>query len=345
MILVSGSLAYDYIMNFPGYFRDHLLPEKLHEISVSFCINKMERNFGGTAGNIAYNLALLGEQPTTLASVGNDFGEYARWFKSIGVAHESARKSARALARYSKNCIDLSRVQTVSTLPTAGAYIMTDQADSQITGFYPGAMNEECRMKNAEFLKKAKIAIVAPGNLDDIRSLVNMYKKYRVPYIFDPGQVITALSAQDLRKGIDGAKVFISNDYELAMVLKKTGWKKDDVLKRVEVLVTTLGEKGSVIELGVAAERPRRRVLSHATPRVYRIPPAKAKNVSDPTGAGDAYRAGFIKGLLLGLPYDKVGKLASTVAAYTVETYGTQTHTFSWRSVMRRYRENFSESL
>ncbi len=335
MILVSGSLAYDYIMNFPGYFRDHLLPEKLHEISVSFFINKMEKNFGGTAGNIAYNLALLGERPTILASVGNDFGDYRKWFQSLQprVARGfMPRLAAHKMPRYD---IDLSYVRRIKDMPTAGAYIMTDKADSQITGFYPGAMNTELRMKNVELLKKAKIAIVAPGNLDDIAALVKAYKKYRVPYIFDPGQVITALSADDLRGGIDGAKIFISNDYELAMVLKKTGWSKNDVLARVEALVTTLGEKGSVIECRI----------KNAECRIWRVPPVKPKKVSDPTGAGDAYRAGFVKGLLLGLPYDKVGKLASTVAAYTVEQYGTQTHRFTWRSVTQRYRENFGEIL
>lgn len=340
MILVSGSLAYDYIMNFPGYFRDHLLPEKLHEISVSFFINKMERNFGGTAGNIAYNLALLGEKPTILASAGNDFKDYTHWLKSIGVAHESARKSARAFARYSKNCIDLSHVRIMRDLPTAGAYIMTDQADSQITGFYPGAMSTRLKIKDLGLkkLKDIKIAIVAPGNLDDIRTLVSTYKKYQVPYIFDPGQVITALTPDDLRAGIDGAKVFISNDYELAMVLKNTGWTKQDILKRVEVLVTTLGEKGSMIELGEEQSFGRRRT-------VLRIAPAKAKNVGDPTGAGDAYRAGLIKGLLLGLPYDKVGRLASVVSVYTVEKYGTQTHRFTWDEVVKRYKANYKENL
>lgn len=312
MILVSGSLAHDYIMDFPGYFRDHIIPEKLHALSVSFFINKMERNFGGTAGNIAYNLALLGEKPTILASAGNDFMAYSKWLIAKG--------------------IDISKVRKIAHLPTAGAYIMTDQADNQITGFYPGAMGVRYQGSGirSQVVKKAKLAIVAPGNLEDIRALVKVYKKYRAPYIFDPGQVITALTPQDLRNGIDGAEVFISNDYELEMVLKKTGWKKRDILRRVKVLVTTLGERGSVIEGGVGC---------------WSIPPAKPKNVSDPTGAGDAYRAGFIKGLLLGLPYDKVGKLASTVAAYTVEKYGTQTHSFTWEDVLKRYRTNYKENL
>ena len=313
MILVSGSLAYDYIMDFPGYFRDHILKEKLHVLSVSFLIEKMRKNFGGTAGNIAYNLALLGEKPTILASAGNDFEEYGKWLKVKGV--------------------DMAQVRKMADVTTAGAYIMTDKADNQITAFYPGAMNEKCKIKNVKLkMSHVKMAIVSPGNLEDMKTLPRLYKKYGVPYIYDPGQAIPALSGQDLQKGIAGAKVFISNDYELAMVLKKTGWKKDDVLKQVEVLVTTLGEKGSVIECKIKNVK-------------CKIPPAKPKNVSDPTGAGDAYRAGFIKGLLMELPYDKVGKLASTVSVYTVEKYGTQTHTFSWQEVMKRYRANYKESL
>ncbi|MDO8504954.1 MAG: hypothetical protein Q7S48_00005, partial [bacterium] len=172
-------------MNFPGYFRDHLLPEKLHEISVSFFINKMEKNFGGTAGNIAYNLALLGERPTILASVGNDFAEYREWLtgqdtESNLSADKAGRKVGRPSSRLDSNTVDLSRVQTVKTLPTAGAYIMTDQADSQITGFYPGAMMRpvsRITYHASRALKKVKLAIVAPGNLDDIRALVKLYKK------------------------------------------------------------------------------------------------------------------------------------------------------------------------
>lgn len=322
MILVSGSLAYDYIMDFPGYFRDHILPEKLHVLSVSFLIKTMRRNFGGTAGNIAYNLALLGEKPAILASAGNDFRAYGKWLMAKGV--------------------NLSQVNRVKEVSTAGAYIMTDQADNQIAAFYPGAMQRRVACNVKRVTQGAKIAIVAPGNLEDMKALPRLYKKYGVPYLYDPGQNIVALSGAQLRAGIEGAKVFISNDYELALVLKKTEWKKQDVLKRVEVLTTTLGEHGSVIEVGIPGgsasglRRPSLRIS---------IPSARPKNTSDPTGAGDAYRAGFIKGLLMGLPYDKVGKLASVVAVYTVEKYGTQTHRFTWQGLLRRYRENYGEAL
>lgn len=323
MILISGSLAYDYIMDFPGYFRDHILPEKLHVLSVSFLIDRMERNFGGTAGNIAYNLALLDERPTILASAGSDFALYRRWLArhKVGYAHVNVIKEAS----------------------TAGAYIMTDKADNQITAFYPGAMRQSInaelfsRRSPALGFRQVQMAIVAPGNLEDMKALPRAYKKYGVPYVYDPGQNIAALSGADLRAGIDGAKVFISNDYELALALKKTNWKKRDLLKRARVLVTTLGEMGSVIEL-----RDKNVKLGI---KKMKISPARPKNVSDPTGAGDAYRAGFIKGLLMGLPYEKAGKLAATVAVYTVEKYGTQTHSFTWSQILQRYRANYKEKL
>lgn len=331
MILISGSLAYDYIMNFPGYFRDHILPEKLHVLSVSFLIDKMQKNFGGTAGNIAYNLALLGERPTILASAGNDFGEYRAWL--------------------TRHRVDCSRIHMVKEVPTASCHITTDQSDNQITAFHLGAMAKSIkaelffRQSSALKFRQVKIAIVSPGNLEDMKALPRLYKKYGIPYIYDPGQNIPALSGADLRAGITGAKVFISNDYELALALKKTGWEKQDALRRVEALVTTLGEKGSMIELYNPSQPPLKLRGGEGGVIKFCVPAAKPKNTSDPTGAGDAYRAGFIKGLLIGLPYDKIGKLASVVSVYTVEKYGTQTHTFSWQGLLKRYRENYGEAL
>lgn len=324
MILVSGSLAYDRIMNFPGYFRDHLLPEKLHQISVSFFIDKMQEHFGGTAGNIAYNLALLGEKPVILASAGNDYAAYRKW--------------------QIKNKINVSFVEQHRDIPTAAAYIMTDKADNQITGFHPGAMQYHviCNMKHVT--KSAKLAIVSPGNLDDMRALPKLYRKYGVPYIYDPGQVIPALAKRDLIDGMTGAKALIVNDYELAMVQKKTGFRKQQMLARVEMLVTTLGEKGSVIEVksptAAAGSRygGRKSIKSSANWRIesHRILAVKAKKVVDPTGAGDAYRAGFIYGLLRGWSLQKVGRFAATLAVYTVEKVGTQTHHCTVRDVLRR---------
>ncbi|MFA6551093.1 MAG: carbohydrate kinase family protein [Patescibacteria group bacterium] len=308
-ILVSGSLAFDKIMNFPGRFADNILPDKVHSLSVSFEINNLQENFGGTAGNIAYNLAMLGEQPAILASVGRDFEDYRVWLSERGV--------------------DTSYIKVFAEEKTAFANIITDQADNQISAFYPGAMKNACDMEPEEKPEET-LAIVAPGNTNDMVRLIKYYKERGISYIFDPGQQIPILSADDLRACLKGAKVFISNDYELSLAMKKTKLTEAEILANTEILVTTLGEKGSQIKTKDAG---------------YSIPPAKPKNTSDPTGAGDAYRAGFIKGLIEGWPLEIAGRFASVVAVYTVEQYGTQTHQLNFESAAERYQENYKEEL
>lgn len=311
-ILVSGSLAYDRIMDFPGYFKDQILPDQIHNLNISFCVNDLKENFGGCAGNIAYNLKLLGEEPVILSQAGQDFSKYEKWLQN--------------------NRINSSWIQVFKNEPTAGAYIITDQNDNQITGFYPGAMRYPIRPELKPFASKRNqlLAIVAPGNLQTMVYLVEQFKKLKIPYLFDPGQQIPVLTKNNLISMIKGAKVFISNDYELAMVLKKTGLAREKILNMVELLITTLGPKGSVI--------------ATKTKRV-KIPIAYPKNTSDPTGAGDAYRAGIIRGLTQNYSLEKMGRLAALVSAYTVEKYGTQTHSFSWPSLMKRYYQNFKEKL
>jgi adenosine kinase len=308
-ILVSGSIAYDSIMDFPDHFKNHILPDKIHNLNVSFLIGGMKLNYGGTAGNIAYNLKLLGEIPAIISTAGKDFEKYRQWME--------------------ENNIDHSGVKIIEDEFTALAHIITDKSDNQITAFYPGSMKYSGGEIKKELLRDS-LAIVAPGFQMDMVEYPRAYKENNVPYIFDPGQQIPALSAEDLKGGMDGAKAFISNDYELSMVIKKTGWSEDDILQRAEILVTTFGEKGSVIKAGKEK---------------WEIPPAKPKNTSDPTGAGDAYRAGFLKGIIKKWPLEKVGRLASVVSAYTVETYGTQTHKFSWEDIKVRYKKNFKEEI
>ncbi|PIR92929.1 carbohydrate kinase family protein [Candidatus Falkowbacteria bacterium CG10_big_fil_rev_8_21_14_0_10_43_10] len=308
-ILVSGSLAYDKIMNFPGYFKDNILPERIHSLSVSFLIERLEENFGGTAGNIAYNLACLGEEPVILAAAGNDFENYKEWLEQRGV--------------------NTGQIKIIGEERTAFANIVTDQADNQISAFYPGAMKNSCEA-DPEIAVADALAIIAPGHVGDMITLAKLYREKNVPFIFDPGQQIPTLSAEDLRLGIKGAKVFISNDYELSLTMKKTGWKEEDILKNTEILITTLGEKGSQIKTKDTG---------------YSIPAAKPENISDPTGAGDAYRAGFIKGLVEGWPLEICGRFAGVVACYTVEKYGTQTHQLTFEAARERYAKNFGEEL
>lgn len=312
-IFVSGSLAYDRIMDFPDYFENHILPEKIHLINVSFTVRDLKENFGGTAGNIAYNLSLLEEYPVILATAGNDFAKYQDWL--------------------AKHKIDISKIKIIKETQTAAAYIMTDRADNQITAFHPGAMRFSAGI-DGEFseneLSESDWAIIAPGNTENMVELARVYQKIKLPYIFDPGQAIPALGAEQLIDCLTGSKMLVSNDYELQLILEKIGMTAEQLLAKTETVVTTLGEKGSLIK---------------TKDKIIEIKPAKPQNTSDPTGAGDAYRAGFIKGLVNGFPLEKCGRLASVVSVYTVEKYGTQTHKFNWQELQERYRENYGEDL
>ncbi len=334
-ILVCGSIVYDRIMNFPGKFSDHILPDKVHILNVSFTLDEFHESFGGTGGNIAYNLALLGERPKLFGAVGTDFEKYADWLK--------------------RNNVDIGQVKIVDGQATASAYIMTDRADNQITGFYGGPLGKlgagpivkgsnkiplisvSARGGSAFGGKGGIIAIVSPDLVARMVEYVKIFKQLKVPYIFDPGQQITSLSAKELKWAASGAKVLIGNDYEIELIMKKTGMKKSGLEKMAEILVITRGEKGSEIY-------SRGHRASGASKKIV-IPPAKPKKVLDPTGAGDAYRAGLIKGLAMSWPLEKAGRLASLVAVYTVEQYGTQTHTFNWSEFKKRYKANFHESL
>ena len=308
-ILISGSVAYDRIMNFPGYFKDQILPDKLHILNVSFFLKTMEESFGGTAGNIAYNLAMLGEQPTILANVGSrDFAPYRQWLI--------------------KNRIDLSKVKTYPNQHTASAYIMTDLADNQIAGFFPGAMFNS--VATAARTGSADIAIVSPQNPADMVALPKIFRTKKIKYIFDPGQQISSLTGPQLRQAISGSTILVGNDYEISLIKKKTGWSANQILQQTKVLATTLGVKGSEIR---------------EKNKTYKIKKIARKKTVDPTGAGDAWRAGLIKGLALGWGIEKSARLAAVVSVYAVEKQGTQNHRFAWADVARRYRQNFSDSL
>lgn len=308
-ILVSGSVAYDKIMNFPGYFKDHILPDKIHNINVSFFIDSVNENFGGTAGNIAYNLALLDEKPTVFSAVGNDFTPYKKWL----LEHK----------------IDLNDLTFIDSDKTALATIITDKADNQISSFCPGAMLSPSTIEYKNEFNDS-LAIIAPGLMEDMVYFSKFYTKNKIPYIFDPGQQIPVLDATDLKYCIKNAKIFISNDYELSMVSKKTNYNENDILNKVEILVTTLGEQGSVIK---------------TKDKILKIKSAKPKSITDPTGAGDAYRAGFIKGLINYWPLQTTGEFAGVISCYAIENHGTQNHKFNFDQTKKRYKENFNKPL
>jgi adenosine kinase len=305
-ILVSGSIAYDRIMKFPGKFKDHFHADKMHALSVSFAVTTLDESFGGTAGNIAYNLALLHEKPIVLAAVGGDFQKYREHWQKLG--------------------IDPSATQREMSIPTAVGHIITDDEDNQIAAFYPGAMARPY----VQPIPDAPLAIVAAGNTQDMTELAQKLRARGTPFFYDPGQQIVSLSGEELRAGLEGASGLFGNDYEIHMIEQKTGWDRKEMLKHVPMVITTLGSKGSHV----------------ATPdKEFNVLSARAIEVLDPTGAGDAYRAGFAAAWLRKLPIETCVKIASTVAVYAVEAYGTQNHSFTMESLKERYEKAYEEKF
>ncbi|MFA6307713.1 MAG: carbohydrate kinase family protein [Patescibacteria group bacterium] len=304
-VLVSGSIAYDRIMVFPGFFKDHILPEQTHILNVSFTLERTNESFGGTAGDIVYNLSLLKEPAILLGLVGHDFARYGKWLR--------------------KNKIDFSKVKQSKTEATASAYVMTDRADNQISGFYPGPMDVQyCSL--VKKIKNPSLAIISPDFKPRMIEYVRLYKELGIDYIFDPGQQVTSFTASELKQVITGAKVLIGNDYEIKLILDKLRFDTTKLEKLVDILVVTKGAEGSEI---------------YSKDGRLVIKAAKVKNIIDPTGAGDAYRAGFIKGLVSGASLQKAGQLASTIAAYAVEHQGTQVHKFTLKEFTSRYKQNY----
>jgi adenosine kinase len=293
-IIVSGSLAYDRIMDFPGYFSEHILPEKIHVLNVCFQVNGMKEKFGGTAGNIAYALTLMGERPGISATIGRDYHSYFEWL--------------------AKNKISTEHIKIIEDEFTASAYITTDQADNQITGFNPGAMKYSSALDFDKLHPKETLVIVSPGNLEDMLKYPSACKARGIDYIFDPGQSLPMLEAKDLAQAIDGCRVLISNDYEMDLIMSKTGLNQKALLRRARAIIVTLGELGS-------------RVFSSYGE--ISIPAVKPKTVEDPTGAGDSYRAGLISGLVRGKDLKQCARMGSACASFAVECYGTQEYRFS----------------
>lgn len=306
-VLVCGSIAYDHIMDFPGLFKDHILPDKIHALNVSFLVNSMKKVRGGTAPNIAYNLALVGEKPVILGTAGRDFYEYKEWLDSNGV--------------------DTGSIRIVQDDFTASCFIMTDNSNNQITEFYPGAMSRdsEISLKTVD-LTDVSLVIVAPTEPSAMIKWAVECKELGIPYLFDGGMQIPRLSGKELIDGTFGANIAVFNEYEFVMFLEKTGVSKAELLKNVELVVETLGERGSILRKG--------------NERVH-VAAAKPGKVIDPTGAGDAYRAGLIKGYFEKAPLDVMGKYAGVTAVYAVEHKGPTEHKYTLEEYTERYNKNF----
>ncbi len=311
-IVVTGSLAFDYIMDFPGYFKDFMLSDKAHIISVSFLVDSMRKLRGGVAGNIAYNLALLGEKPLIVGTAGHDFAAYREWLEAQGV--------------------DTSGITILDHEFTSSCFINTDKANNQIVAFYAGAMGHDHHNSLLNRgLTPRDLALISPTNPEAMRRFAQECQQMGVPYIFDPGKQTPRMDADLLWLGLRGARALISNDYEFGMMAKLLEMSEAELIKKAPITVVTLGERGS--HLFVDGE------LAAA------IPVAPVREVRDPTGAGDAYLAGIAFGLSRQLPLDVTGRIAALCAAYAIEERGCQEHRFTRAQFAERYRAAFGQEL
>ena len=313
-IVVTGSVAFDYIMSFPGRFTDHILPDKLDQISLSFLVDDMIKVYGGCGPNIAYSLALLGERPLLLASAGQDGVEYRDWLAGSGV--------------------DTSLLQICEDCFTASFFVSTDQDQNQIASFYSGAMGRASQLSLRD-VPDPEIAIISPNDPDAMRKYARECRELGIPYIYDPGQQVARVDGEELIAGLTGAYVLILNEYEYGILQKKSGLSQSQLLDRVQTVVVTRGEEGStVLNRGAEGGDLLRLDVPAATPRA----------AYDPTGVGDAYRAGLIKGLVRGYPWDVTGRLASLAAVYVLEHPGPQPQPYTIQEFVERYRESFGDT-
>ena len=304
--LICGSVAYDTILLFPDRFKAHILPDKLHTLNVSFLVPEMRREFGGCAANIAYGLYLLGDRGIAMATAGHDFTPYRERMLAQGLS--------------------VQHIRTVDDTFTAQAFITTDLDNNQITAFHPGAMQLAHLNKITDAGEGITLGIVAPDGRQGMIEHAAQFHAASIPFIFDPGQGMPMFGGDELKTFIRQARWLALNDYEWGLLQQKTGLTAAEVAAQVEALIVTLGSEGSMI---------------YTSERTYRIPSVKPKAVIDPTGCGDAYRAGLIHGLLHGLDWETIGRTASLMGAIKIESRGPQNHRFTRTEFDQRYRDNF----
>ncbi len=307
--LVCGSFAYDTIMVFPDHFKNHILPDKVHMLNVCFMVPEMRREFGGCAGNISYNLNLLDVNVMPMGTVGQDFEPYAKWMDKQG--------------------IDRSCIKTIDSSYTGQAYITTDMDDNQITAFHPGAMSES-HLNKVSDAQDIKMGIVSPDGREGMIQHAQQFVEQEIPFIFDPGQGMPMFDKDDLLQFVDQATWITLNDYEAELLQERTGLSADDLSKQCEAVIITRGGEGSII---------------YTKEKRYEIPSAKPKAVVDPTGCGDAYRAGLIYGILHKIDWETTGRIASLMGSIKIETHGTQNHHFSLSEFREYYQSAFSLEL
>jgi adenosine kinase len=305
-IIVTGSIAFDYLMSFPGRFTELLLQEHLSRVSLSFLVDTMDKRRGGCAPNIAYTLALLGTRPVLMATAGQDFTEYRRWLEAAGV--------------------DTSLVREVDGKFTASFFCSTDQENNQIASFYTGAMANAAEL-SFRTAGQCDLAIVAPNDPRAMRQYAEECRALGIRYMYDPSQQVARVDGDELKAGLVGASILICNDYEFEIIRQKTGMDEPAVIAAVrEAVVVTRGEKGATI---------------HTHDGRVEVPAVPPRRIVDPTGVGDAYRGGFMRGLAAGAPYETCARLGSVAATYALEHLGGQSHAYTWEEFRARYEAHF----
>jgi len=308
-LILTGSIAYDYLMTFPGYFRDHILPEKLESISLSFLVDGMVKRRGGVAPNIAYTLALLGVRSLVMGSVGEDFADYRAWLVEQGV--------------------DTSGIRVIPDEFTASFFANTDRENNQIASFYPGAMGFDKQLSFADLEgDHPDLVVISPTDPGAMISYVAEAQALGIPYLYDPSQQIVRLDGADLRRGVEEALGLCVNDYEFSLVQKSTGMSPLEIRCCVRFLIVTRGEEGATIYVGDEEHR------------IPAVPPVK---VVDPTGVGDAFRGGFLTGYSHGLGWELCGQMGALAATYCLETDGPQSHHYTREEFIARFREHFDD--
>ena len=316
-ILLSGSIAFDYLMTFPGYFREHFLPERLDKISLSFLVDSMEVQRGGVAPNIAYTLALLGGRPRLWAAVGQDFEDYRVWLEGMGV--------------------DTSGARPIPGVNTASFFVNTDRSNAQIASFFPGAMAHAAELSLHDLGQpRPDLVVISPNDPAAMNLYVGECQELSLPYVYDPSQQIVRLQAEDLRLGIQGCLALFTNDYEFALIQKATGWSADEIFAQARsrnpqaFLVITCGAQGATL---------------YTREGILDVPAAPAEKIVDPTGVGDAFRGGFLSGYSHGFDLETCARLGSQAAVYCLEQRGPQAHHYSLADFSARYIQNYGEGL
>jgi adenosine kinase len=308
-IVLTGSVAFDYLMTFPGYFRDHFLPDKLDSISLSFLVDSFRKRQGGIAPNIAYTLALLSEKPRIMATVGEDFGDYRKWLE--------------------RNGVDTSLMKVIPGTVTASFFCNTDLVNNQIASFYPGAMEYASQLSFRNWVgAKPDLVVISPNDPQAMKQYVVECRELGIPFIYDPSQQIVRLTGEELRYGIEAAVALFVNDYEFGLVQKMTGLSAHDLLHTLQFMVVTRGSQGSIV---------------YTRQQQYSIPVVAPDHIVDPTGVGDAYRGGFLAGYSHGLSFETCGQMGTLAATYCLECEGTQGHCYTLQDFITRFRHHFDD--